>query len=75
MFSLLFDPFARAEYCVANSETGIFRSRAWIVISVSISKPLDKAGKDFTKRRENTLKPDKMSVNFLFLKSFCGTFS
>ena len=46
----------------ATSATGIASSSAWTLISVSISKPWDNAGKLLTKRREKTRYPEKMSV-------------
>ena len=38
----------------SGQATGSANSSAWTVNSVSISKPSDSTGNDFTKRRENT---------------------
>ena len=42
------DPAGLSLYSTGNSSTYIFLSRAWIVISFSISKPFDSTGNVFT---------------------------
>ena len=48
VFSLLTLPSGRSRYSMTSFSTNMFLSAAWIVISVSISKPFDRTGKDFT---------------------------
>ena len=54
VLSLEAEPGGRSRYGVSTSPIGIASSSAWTVNSVSVSKPTESAGKDFTKRRENT---------------------
>ena len=54
VLSLDTEPGGLAKYGVSISATGSSRLSAWMVSSVSISKPLERTGNDLTKRRENT---------------------
>ena len=54
VFSFDAEPSGRSLYGVGSSAVFMRSSRAWTVSSVSISKPVAKAGNDLTKRRENT---------------------
>ena len=53
--SLLAEPAWRLRYGVSISAVGTPRDNACTAISVSISNPVDRTGKDFANRRENTL--------------------
>jgi transposase-like protein len=53
--SLLIEPGGRSLQTVATSLQGIRGSSAWTASSVSVSNPLDIAGKDFTNLRDKIL--------------------
>ena len=50
VLSLLSDPSGRSRYSMIWFFSAMFLSMAWMVISVSISKPWDTTGKDFANR-------------------------
>ena len=61
VLSLLSDPDGLAKYKHSTSATSNLCSSACMVNSVSISKPIELHGKDFTNCLENILNPEKRS--------------